>query len=189
MNKPLVSLIALAACCLSGGASAQAYLGFGMGQARVNIDCSGTNTCERTDTVAKLFGGYRFTPNWGLEAAYYDHGKLNQTATDATLGAVNADWKSSGYGLFAVASLPLDPWSVFARLGVVDSKVRLDATSSAGGSSSASERHTRFAWGAGAEYRFAPNWLGRLDFEQINLKFQGEKRRADLWTLGLLYRF
>ena len=44
-------------------------------------------------------------------------------------------------------------------------------------------------WLQCAEYRFAPNWLGRLDFEQINLKFQGEKRRADLWTLGLLYRF
>lgn len=189
MNKIVAPLMVLIASGVSAGASAQGYLGLGVGQVRVNIDCSGTITCDKTDTATKIFGGYMFTPNWGLEGAYYDQGKLHQTATDATLGSVSADWRGSGYGLFGVAALPLDAWSVFAKLGIVDSKVKLDATSSTAGSASASERHTRYAWGLGGEYLFTKNWVGRLEVEQIGLRFQDEKRHANLWTVGAVYRF
>lgn len=189
MNKYLVRFIVLAVCCMSGGAMAQGYVGLGVGQARVNIDCSGTITCDKTDTASKIFGGYMFTPNWGLEAAYYDQGKLRETATDVTLGDVSADWKGSGWGVFAVAALPLDDWAVFAKLGIVDSKVRFDATSSTLGSVSASERHTRYGWGAGGQYRLTRNWAARLEFERIGLKFQDEKKNASIWTVGVLYRF
>lgn len=168
---------------------AQGYVGASVGQVRVNLDCSGTDTCDKSDTAYKLFGGYKFNPYAGVELAYYNQGKLHQGATDAELGTVTADWKGDGYGVFALGALPLGDFSLFAKLGVVSSKIKVDATSSTLGSASESERHTNLGWGLGGSYGITKNVRARLEFEQIKLKFQDEKRNANLLTVGIAYVF
>lgn len=184
----LIAAVA-AATALSGPVMAQGYVGLSAGQVKVNIDCSGTLTCDRSDTAYKVFGGYMFTPNLGVEAGYYNQGKVSQTATDDLLGDVSATWKGNGLGLFGVASMPFDRASVFAKLGVVSTKVKLDAVSSVAGAASGSDRNTNFGWGLGAGYEFTKNIGGRVEFERVRIEFEGEKRNADLLTIGLVYRF
>jgi len=179
----------LAAGFVSQGAFAQAFVGASAGQVRVNIDCTGTDTCDKSDTALKVFGGYMFTPNFGLEAAYYDQGKLRQTATDVELGKVSAEWRGNGYGLFGVAALPLGDASVFGKLGAVSTKIKVSGTSSNFGTAQGSERHTNLGWGLGAGYNFTTHLRGRVEFEQVKVKFQEESRNARLFTVGLLYSF
>jgi len=45
------------------------------------------------------------------------------------------------------------------------------------------------ATGVGAGYEFTKNVAGRIEFERVRAEFQGEKRGADLVTVGVLYRF
>ena len=181
LSKRIV--VACAAAGLAGIASAQGYVGFGVGQSRAKLDCAGTDTCDKTDTAFRLYGGYQFNPNLALEAAYYDQGKARVTASDPELGTVGGDFKGQGFGLWGVLSAPMQAASVYAKLGVVSARIKLDASSSTLGSASASERHTRGAWGLGASYEFASDWVARLDYERFRVRFM------DLVTLGAHYRF
>lgn len=140
--------VALAATVFSAGVLAQAtYAGVSVGRSRIDVDCAGTTSCDRTDTAAKLFAGYMFTPNFGAEAAYYDMGEAKLIGQDLTLGDVSAKIRARGFGVFGVASAPLGMFSVFGKLGAVSSKAKVEADSSVFGFGSASERHTNLAWG------------------------------------------
>lgn len=186
-TKHLTAL--MAATTLSCSALAQPYLGVGLGQVRVNLDCTGTTTCDKTDTTYKLYGGYMFSPNLGVEAAYLDNGKLRQAGTDPELGRVSAEWKGDGFALYGIGVLPLDKISLFAKLGVASTRVKVDAASTMFGNAGDSERHTAVAFGFGAGYAITPQLGGRLEFERLRLQFMGDKRHANLVTLGLQYRF
>lgn len=180
---------ACAAAVLSGIASAQGYVGLGVGQSRAKFDCTGADTCDKTGTAYRLFGGYQFTPNLALEAAYYDQGKATVTGSDPELGSIGGDFKGQGLGLWGVLAAPVNGGSFYAKLGVVSARIKLDATSSVLGSASAAERHTRGAWGLGASYELAPKWVARLDYERFRVRFLDEKVSVDLLTLGAHYRF
>ncbi len=190
LSKRIVAACAAAGLAgLTGLASAQGYVGIGVGQSRIKLDCSGTDTCDKTDTAFRLFGGYQFSPNLALEAAYYDQGKAHLTASDFELGSVGAEFKGHGVGLWGMLTLPLEAVTVFAKVGMVSSSLKLDASSSTFGRASGSERHTRAAWGLGASYGFASQWVARLDYERLRLRFMDEGVSVDLVTLGAHYRF
>lgn len=189
MNRAISMLLCAAGMALAGSAGAQAYFGAGAGRSKADLDCSGTTSCDRTDTAFKLFGGYMFTPNWGVEGTYYDQGKAKLTAFDPALGTVTGRFKGDGFGVYGVAALPLDKAAVFAKLGVVSAKVRLDATSSTFGGAGTSERHSHAAWGLGASYAWDRSWTGRVEVERVRAEFMDEKVDVDLWTLSAVYRF
>ncbi len=182
-------VVACAAAGLAGIASAQGYLGLGVGQSRAKIDCTGADTCDKTDTAFRLYGGYQFNPYIAFEGSVYDQGKARVTGSDPELGTIGGDFKGQGFGGWAVMSLPVDKASFHAKVGAVSARVKLDASVSSLGSASRSERHTRAAWGLGAGYEFAPGWVGRADYERLRLKFLDEKFNVDLFTLGAHYRF
>ena len=77
-------------------AAAQMYLGLGAGAAR-------TDTHQ---TSYKLYGGYQFSPNWGLELGYNDLGRY--------LGARSESWTLAGTGTLPVTN----NWSLLGKLGV-----------------------------------------------------------------------
>jgi OmpA-OmpF porin, OOP family len=185
-----LSAALLALALASGGALAQGYAGVSIGQSKVDLDCTGTTSCDRSDTAFKIFGGYMFIPNAGVELTYYNQGKATLAGTDPLLGNVTGEYKGDGFGVYGVAVAPFgNGASVFGKLGMVSGKIKLDATSSVFGSASDSERHTNVAWGVGAGYEFTKNIGARLEFERVRVKFQGEKDDVDLVTLGLVYRF
>ncbi len=189
MNAITRAALLAAALVAAGSAGAQVYVGAAVGQSKAKLDCTGTTSCDRTDTAYKPFVGYMFAPYWGLEAAYYNQGKARLTARDETLGEVTADFKGHGWGLYGMAVLPLGDASLFAKLGAVSSTIKLDATSSVFGGAGASERHTNAAWGLGAGYAFTGSWSARLEYERVRTKFMDERINVDLWTVGGIYRF
>jgi OOP family OmpA-OmpF porin len=192
MKRPFIaSAAALAAMVFSAGAFAQAaYVGVSAGRSRLDLDCAGTTSCDRTDTAAKIFGGYMFMPNFGAEVAYYDLGKATVSGVDPTLGTVSGSLKGTSFGVFGVAAAPFGQFSVFGKLGAVSTKAKVEASSaSLGIGGSDSQRHTNLGWGLGASYEITNNLGLRAEFERLRVEFDDNKDNADLYTVGVHYRF
>lgn len=93
--KKLLMAAAFSAALIAGPASAQMYLGAGVGASK-------TDTSENS---WKLYGGYQFNPTWGLEAGYTDLGRYR--------GSDIESWSLAGTG-----TLPLgERWSLLGKLG------------------------------------------------------------------------
>jgi OOP family OmpA-OmpF porin len=188
-GQALLGSAIFATAVFSGAAMAQGYIGASIGQSDLNVDCAGTITCDTKDTGFKIFGGYMFTPNLGIEGAYFDLGKSTQSGVVPPFGTVTAEFKASGFAVYGVALAPIDQFSVFAKLGIASTKVKLSGTVSGLGSASDSETNTNVAWGLGAGYNFTKNLGVRLEWERFRAEFQGEKEDVDLLSVGLNYRF
>lgn len=189
MNKLILTSLIAAAGAMSSAAVAQGYMGVGVGQSDYKVDCAATSHCDTKDTGAKIFGGFMVTPNFGIEAAYFDLGKAKASGSEPDLGNFNLSGKADGVALYGVVMAPFDNFNVFAKLGVASTKVKVDVTSSLHGPASQSERSTELAWGLGAGYQFTKNVGARLEFERFRMKFEGEKDNIDLVSLGIVYRF
>jgi hypothetical protein len=98
----------LLASLVCASAMAQGCVGVSAGQSKVDVDCSGTITCDDSDNAYKIFGGYLFSPNFGIEGAYYNQGKVKEIASDPQLGNVSAELKGDGFGLYGIGVLPFD---------------------------------------------------------------------------------
>src|SRR3989304_10143115 len=93
--KKLLMAAAFSAALVAGPASAQMYLGAGVGASK-------TDTSENSWT---LYGGFQFNPTWGLELGYTDLGSYR--------GSDIESWSLAGPG-----TLPLGArWSLLGKLG------------------------------------------------------------------------
>ncbi|MDP3716064.1 MAG: hypothetical protein Q8R21_06595, partial [Burkholderiales bacterium] len=63
--KKLLMAATVAAALVAGQASAQMYMGAGVGSSKLD---------NREDSW-KLYGGYQFNPTWGAELGYNDLGQ------------------------------------------------------------------------------------------------------------------
>jgi len=98
--KKLFIVAAVAAAFTALPASAQFYLGGGVGEAK-------TDTRE---TSWKMYGGFQFNPTWGLELGYTDLGKYR-----------GADIES--YSLAMTGTMPLnEQWSLLGKLGAANNR-------------------------------------------------------------------
>ena len=170
--------IANALVCVSllGAAAAHAEglsIGGSLGTSHYKGDDIGGLSTDRSDTSGKLYGGYSFTPNFGLEAGYARLGKFSSDA-----GTVKAD------GLFvdAVGTLPLgNNFSALGRVGLFGGK--LDSTIAG------SDRGTSYKVGAGLQYDFDKNLGVRGEWERYRFDALDTKTNVDQYSVGLNYKF
>lgn len=152
MNKNL--LVGLAALTLAAGASAQVYGGAAMGSARINLDCTGATTCDKTDTGWKLFGGYQFNPNWAAEITYFDFGRAKVSGTDSELGTITGEVENTGFGAGVAFRQDLaTDWNFVARFGLASIKTKISGAATGIGSGSDSDRNVQPFAGLGVGYK------------------------------------
>ncbi|TXC66316.1 porin family protein [Piscinibacter aquaticus] len=112
--------IANALLCVSmlGAAAAHAEglsVGGSLASTKWKGDDIGGLSTDKSATGGKIYGGYSFTPNFGLEAGYATFGKYKSAA-----GSVKAD----GFFADAVGTLPLgNGFSALGRVGVFNGKL------------------------------------------------------------------
>lgn len=98
--KKLLMAAAVAAALVAAPASAQMYLGAGIGSAKMD---------NREDSW-KLYAGYQFNPTWGAEIGYTDLGQFR--------GADMESWSLAGTG-----TMPLGAnWSLLGKLGATSNR-------------------------------------------------------------------
>lgn len=171
-------------------------------------------TSDLKDTAGKLFGGYRITPVFALEAHWTS---LGEQRIDNTFdvpfgttgkGGVRTEREVEGFGLDLVAGWEASPgFSLFGRIGAFRADVTTDTTISGdtrfadgteGNFRSVSQNETVFKAGLGAEYAFTRNLAARLEWERfldvgkrLTPGSNGNTGEADhdAWWLGVVFRF
>lgn len=154
--KKIFMAAAVIAAFAAFPASAQLYLGGGVGEAK-------TDTRE---TSWKLYGGYQFTPTWGLELGYNDLGKYR-----------GADVES--YTVAGTGTVPLNErWSLIGKVGAAENRPDV------GG------KRTALLLGVGVGYTLSKNVGMRLEYEDFGkLADAGGSPRGKNVGLSLKYSF
>jgi hypothetical protein len=160
------------------------YLGVGGGAAVLPFDeddflqvqgaTQSVVTSEEGSVAFKGFIGYRFHPNFALEAYYADFGdfEFQRNVTAPFGGTAKADIKSSGWGIDALGIFPLPrQWSLFSKVGAFYSttKTTYSATGAVGFAPGTNLNPERSEWnfkvGFGGQYDFHRNFAVRAEIE------------------------
>jgi OmpA-OmpF porin, OOP family len=187
MNKQIFA--ALAALALSAGASAQGYGVISVGTARLNLDCSGATTCDKSDTAYKLIGGYKFSPNLAGEIGYFNFGKAK--ASDAV---TRAEISNTAFGGGIAFHQDLSPdWNFVARLGLAQVKTKISGSIVGLGSGSDSDNNTSLYGGLGVGYKISKTVSldAAWDFSKSKYNKNGadESGNINVFSLGVSFWF
>jgi hypothetical protein len=191
MNKLLAVLIASAAAMSATQAQTttapRAYVGAGIASADHEFKQSGATNVDTEGYKAsgKLFGGYDFNQNWGVEAGYTDFRKSD---VNYSIGGVNTRGETDGHAVYlaAKATLPVnEQFSVYGKLGAARTKSELEMLNAAQNMS----RSKTEAYGAlGAEYKLNQNVSLVGEYERYG-KSKDFGAKADVLTIGAKYAF
>ncbi|APE30559.1 hypothetical protein BOX17_06065 [Halomonas aestuarii] len=177
------------------------YLGGAIGHASLDSDTLneleelGLDT-DDSDTAYKLFAGYRFTPNFAMEASYLDFGDFSADATFTNgTDTATADLEGGldGVGLALVGKLPIQGGlSVHGKLGMIAWDGDVSGTARLNGEviydGAAGEDGTDPFYGIGAEYEIQQVMI-RGEYERYDISDSGEDFEIDLFSASLGYRF
>lgn len=163
------------------------YVGVGLGVSRLGprSEANGGAHGDRPE-AAKLYGGYRLTDTWGVEAGWVQLGRVHNdtTAADGSLVHHNGDAHSlylAGTGRVALGN----GFSLTGKAGVsfghVSAKDSGDADFRLGGSKAAP------LLGIGAEYKINRNVA--LTFDLDGYGKVSDKVKASTATMGVRYGF
>ena len=189
-------------------ASAQWYAAVGVGSSSITgMNGSGAVTATTNGTISgfsnettwKLYGGYQFTPNWGLEAQYTDLGKRSGTLTlsGAVVGTAGLSASASEWGLAGTGTIPLsNNFYLMGKLGASRNRTdNVTATIGAVSLAGNAQNKTGLLAGLGIGYNINKNLGIRLEYEDFG-KFSSNggingtsSIRADNWAISLKYAF
>ncbi|MES2363856.1 MAG: outer membrane beta-barrel protein [Pseudomonadota bacterium] len=181
--KKILTTCVVAAACLAAPAFAQGYVGAGLGSSKISGFDAGTTTGGNTSKgMAKIYGGFQFTPNWGLELQYSDLGRRDV----ATAGVGTGSFRASQFSIAGTGTLPLTSgFSVLGKLGVSANRINGSGTTGSGNATSA-------LIGVGVAYNITPALSARLEYEDFGAMAKnapGGTVRANAYSLSLKYAF
>ena len=192
-------LIALGALAFAGYASAQVgapykgiydgwYAGASIGQTSVDMDASGFQEVNDTDTGWKLYMGYRFLPYFALEGAY---AALGETSLKTAGTSLKVEVNDTLY-LAAVGMLPLgDRFVLFGKVGVFSAETDVVACLPAV-CVNEKERQDGWMYGVGLDFFFTRQWGMRAEWERFTNVGSDQtpgNEDVDLISVGVIYRF
>ncbi len=180
--KKILTACAVAAAFVAAPAFAQGYIGGGFGSSKLSgLDGAGITGGNTNKSQVKVYGGFQFTPNWGVEAQFSDLGKRDLLFNGAPFGSARA----SQFSIAGTGTLPLNSgFSLLGKLGVSANRVN-----GSGGVSSASA--TSALIGVGVSYNITPALSARLEYEDFGTvaKYTNATVRANAYSISLKYAF
>lgn len=183
MMKKLVAIALLSAAPLAF-AETGFYLGAGAGQTSFDVgSTAGTGiSVDDSDTGFKLYGGFKFNPNFAVEAGYADIG----SATMVAPGFFNAEVEASALFVDAVGLLPLnEQFALFGRLGLAMTNTELSVIVPGVGSATVDDDEAELKFGLGAQFSFSRSVALRGEWERYMDVGGDNTGEGDVDLLGL----
>ncbi len=149
------------------GASAEDYrdnyLGFGIGFASADSDCSNDGfDCDGEDTAIKLYVGRRFHENIAIELALQDFGKLRNEDGNITRTADPVGLNLSLHGI-----IPIDQFGYFyGKVGMIAWEADYRRSDTPG--DRISDDGTDLSYGIGYAFTFDSKYDLRIEYERLN---------------------
>lgn len=155
---------------VQGPAHAQgAFVGVGGGASSWALDCAGTSTCDKSGGAFKLYGGYNFTPQFGVQAFYLDLGKA-RTAAPVSGTLTNVDYKGQAYGVSGTGTFDITKDLVLlGELGLANVTGKVEGTA-LGVSVSEKKNSVALVVGGGIGYRVTPAAMLRAEVMATTVK-------------------
>lgn len=189
-TRKAVAILGLASAMLfAGQASAQFFIGGSVGKSDMDDEITAglitSGTVDAKDTGYKIFGGYMFNRNFGIEGAYVNLGEVSYSgsfgASPVTGGKVELD----GFNISALGAYPVnEQFSVFGKIGLFLWDAAASDTTG-GVPFSAKTDGTDVSFGIGASYSFTRNLGVRAEWEL----FKTDNADATLLSIGVLWKF
>lgn len=171
-------------------------------------------------TGYRITGGYRFSQYWALELSDVDLGQESASANDITVSSLSCGLpcdnsynivstrKVRGWSLAGTGTLPItEQWSIFARLGYLQSEVELDTVTAPTDNPPYGDMHIppssqttasglKITYGYGVRWSFTGHWAARLTWDRykdlqdsFGLGFNTLSFNVSLESIGLEYYF
>ena len=190
MKKLIVALIAGAAAMSAAQAQTtqpRAYVGVGVATADHADSSAGGLANYNSDgykASAKIFGGYEFDQNWGVEAGYTDirNSDFSYSNADGTTGGGHT--KGYGYYVAGKYNVPVnDQFSVYGKLGLQHSERKLESPAL-----NLKDTDTGAYGAVGLQYNINQQVALTAEYERYG-KSKAFGAKADAWTVGARYSF
>ena len=191
--KPTSGLSAIAfavLACASTAALAEKgsgfYLGTGIGYAGHSTDCHDVEDCSKSRMGFKLLAGYQIMPNLAIESSYGDTGRTKANFGDDYLSSKTRSFTVAALGIYPVAK----DVELFGKIGAHSTRNKYNINMP-GLIASGSFNNSGLLAGAGAQYRFTPNLLGRVEYEHLRRAVDDldGRKNINLVTASVLYQF
>ncbi len=178
MKNILIALIAAAA--IAPAAQAQSsYVGASAGRSEQKVSVS--SSLDESTTSYKLYTGYMFNENFGIEAGWVDHGKAERTLGPFTVGAHPRSLYLAATGSFPVS----ERFAVIGKLGAASNRTRVSAT----GETDERFKETSALIGIGATFAITPSMLAVVEYENFGKVFKDDEDNMKVNTLSAGIRF
>lgn len=211
ITRTLVAAMAVAGLAAAAPSYAQWYVGASIGKSDIKFDNAAqsdqfldlgftnpSTTSSTKDTGYRAFGGYQLHKYIAIEAAYVDLGRFGFRTDVLPKGSLSGSTRIDGFELSALGTLPLgDRFGLFARVGALAADTRTSYTGTGSietvtGGDVQKRRSTELVYGAGAMYNINKNFSVRGEwsrYEKLGSILTGGRTDANLYSLGLVYRF
>lgn len=185
-----VMVLAFCGVIAVGQASAQGfYIGGSAGKSDFDDnnaipDLISSGSVDGSDTGLKIFGGYQFNQNFGVELAWVELGEAGYSGTFFGAPVTGGTVETWGLNVSAVGTLPLGSgFALFGKVGLFAWEA--EASDVTGGLPfSGQDDGTDISLGIGVSYDFTRNSSVRAEWERF--KAVGD---IDLLSVGVSYRF
>jgi OOP family OmpA-OmpF porin len=185
MTRLALAVAAVLSCNLALAAEPPAYVSASLGRAEQKLSLDGIDV-SKTGTGGQIAGGYRFTPNAGIELGYTNFGRAEVSGQGATVSsrpqsihlAVTGTWNATA----AVA--------VTAKLGAARNHTSIEA-SHGGFAVSETETRTSPVYGIGASYKVDTDIAATLEYQNFGktIKGDGADLKAHIVLVGIRYSY
>ena len=188
-NFLAASALALSGALAATHASAQAFIGGSIGQSDMDEEIAAglitSGTVDAKDTGYKIFGGYMFNRNFGIEGAYVNLGEVSYSGDFFGSPVTGGKVEVSGFNISALGAVPInEQFSVFGKIGLL--LWDAEASDTTGGVPfSAKEDGTDISFGIGVNYDFTRNLGVRAEWEV----FKTDEADATLLSIGVVWKF
>jgi OmpA-OmpF porin, OOP family len=157
------------------------YAGAGFGTTKIGDDAFDGTGIDDSDTGFKIFGGYDFNQNFGIEASYFDFGEAS-----AEDGGDSLRIGVSGLSAAAVGRIPVsEMFALYGKLGFASYDVDVDLRITGLGSVSGSESESDLLYGIGGALSFGGTFEARLEYEALNV----DEGDVNMISISGLFRF
>lgn len=143
-----------------------------------------SGTVDGSDTGFKIFGGYQFNKQFGVEIAWVDLGKASYSGTFGGAPVTGGSLETSGLNFSVVGTLPLNPsFELFGKVGFFMWEAKANDVTG-GVPFSAKDDGTDVSYGIGLGFNINKNFSVRVEWEQFEAV-----DKVSLFSLGVVFKF
>lgn len=168
MSRKLLLAALLAGCAsMAQAAEPGLYLGAGIGQAGIEVEGNDPDTGEvnfdGNDVGYKIYGGFRFVDWFGVEAAWNDFGKADDS-TDVAGVPIETEFETDGFDVNLVGMIPVgERFDIFGKVGYFMWDAEGRSTAFPGGSVKTDGED--LTYGVGLQGFLLPNFGLRAEYQ------------------------